>query len=296
MARWNTELTTINELNDFGKFLGGSHRDTLAQLRVYLNIRKATGSPLALPGPANTYSKGADLLTLEIIHNLIKSPVTGAACPAACSAAWAKTANLPSGRDASMYQAALGQLQAAKVDIGGLTNALRALLPALEQAVDDPYVNDYLANATQREEEARKAKAESEAREKENTRRKDEVAKIRRAMEAQAGKLEGSLKNKGFVYYEHLKVPSPLPGGNDLLREDDVLIIEEGNGAFREFSTGRCFVGTIVDKGTHKLKDRNKYFKFRCTAMTKQQMFDALRNTGWNMKNLRAAADLEQVT
>jgi hypothetical protein len=278
----------------FWAFLADRHKGVWAQMRVYGNVRKATGNPLVLATPANTYSKGSDLLTLEIIDNLMNAPVTGAPCPAVCSQAWSHTANLPGGREARRYEEALKQLQANGTNIGGLTNALRPLLPTLEQAIEVPYVNDYLPNAGQRAEEARRAKEEDERQEKENKRREEARDKIRRAMNEQRTKLEGTLKNKQFVYYEHLVVPSVLSGGRDLLNEQKVLIIEDGNGAFREFSTERCIVGTIVEKGT-KTIGSEKYFRFRCTTMSKQEMFEALRKTGWNMANLNTADKLEKM-
>jgi hypothetical protein len=294
MARWNTELTTPQDLKDFWKFLGDRHKSVWAQARVYGNIRKATGNPLVLMTPANTYNSGPDLLTLEIIDNLVNAPVSGAACPTVCSQAWSQTANLPEGRDVKRYQTALQQLKAANVNISGLTASLRGLLPTLEQAIDVPYVNDYLPNATQRAEEARKAKAEDERQQAEDRRLTDVATRIRRVMNEQRTKLEGTLKNKQFVYYERLVVPSAYPGGRDLLNEQDVLIIEDGNGAFREFNQGRCIVGTITEKGTRGIGG-DKYFKFRSTLMSQQDMFDALRKTGWNMANLNAANKLEKV-
>jgi hypothetical protein len=230
---------------------------------------------------------------MEIIDNLVNAPVTGAPCPIACSQAWGHTADLPDNRDLPRYQAALGQIQTAVIDIGGLTNALRGLLPALEQAIDVPYVNDYLPNAEQRVEEERQAR-EEDLRQAAEQNRREKAAKIRRTMDEQKTKLEGTLKNRNFVYYQQLVVRSALEGVADHLNEQHVLILEDGNGAFREFSTGRCLVGTIVEKGTHKLT-RDKYFKFRCTGLSKQDMWDALHNTGWNMSNLNRADKLELV-
>jgi hypothetical protein len=54
MARWNTELTTAQELKEFWAFLARYHKPVWAQMRVYGNIRKATGNPLVLATPANT--------------------------------------------------------------------------------------------------------------------------------------------------------------------------------------------------------------------------------------------------
>lgn len=271
MSKWLDDLASHQAQLDFLGFMQKREKDVwIKSLRPFGLIRKAVGRPLAVSFPANTYSGGPELLTLEIIDGLL---ATTQICPQICANAWAKTHDLPGHRSVERYQLALSQLQKENVPIGPLTAALNALLPALDTQVNTVYLNKYMPALVLRPKLLLLAQKMAEEQKKQKT------------------LLEGTLKNKPFSYYHDLVVPDPA-GGADLHREGFAIRIGAANKDHEEYCSGTCAAGIIVEKGTKGIAG-DKYVKFK--GITLEQMFNALKNTGWNMKNLKKKEDLEKV-
>jgi len=250
--------------------MGKVQRAEYPYFRAFGQIRKAVNNPLPIPFPANCYSKGSDLLTLEIIDGLLQVTTI---CPAICANAWKKTHDLPGGRDVARYQAALDQLTEQDVPVRPLTAALQGLLPSLDTRIEAVYKNHFKPALILRPQMAEVAK------------------KIKEELANQKKLMEGTLKNKPFSYYADLVVPDPA-GGADLLAAAFVITIGSAGKAYQEYCRGKCAAGIIVEKGTKGIGG-DKYVKFK--GIEKREMFDALKNTGWNMKNLKKPDDLEKV-
>jgi len=109
---------------------------------------------------------------------------------------------------------------------------------------------------------------------------------IKTAIDETATDLEGTIKKKTFHYYGDVAI------GN--IKQAVLIVRDKSSQYLEEYNTGKYVKGTIVEKGTNKLT-RNKYFKYK-GALTKKEMFEALKATGWNMKNLKKADDLELVS
>ena len=271
MSKWLEDLTTGPAMVDFMTFMQKMEKQVwIDSLRPYGQIRKAVGRALQAPFPANTYSSGADLLTLEIIDGLIK---TTTLCPAICRNAWTHTAGLPNNRDVAKYQLALTQLQAADVPIGPLTAALQGLLPAMDAKIDAIYKTKYLPAVIQRPKAVLLAKKMSEEQKNQKT------------------LLEGTLKNKPFSFYQDLVLPDPA-GGTDLHTEPFAIRIGSAGKEYAEYCVGTCAAGIIVEKGTKGISG-DKFLKFKGISL--DHMFLALKSTGWNMKNLKKKEDLEKL-
>lgn len=294
MARFLDELTTGNQLKEFAVFLKKTKKNAYIQFVVYGHIRKALGNPLAYPTPGNTYKLGPPLLTLEIIDAMHSNSALTSICPSKCTKAWAKIDQGPltSGRTVDRYEQVLEQFRQLEVDIPPLTQSLAKAQAPLEQAIDDIYVRNY-ADQERKQQKLEKVERRLQEEGQERFRREQMAKEITKKMEEAKKSLEGHIKNVPFTYYKKLHVPNIEEDQRPYFPEtEDVLIIGRGNTDYKEFSTGKAAVGIIVEKGTHTV-NRDKYLKFK--GITQKEMFDALKNTGWNMKNLKKPADLEKV-
>jgi len=244
------------EVNEQDRFLD-FFRYTKSNVAItfYLMIETMEGKPTPVPSPLQC--KNTNDRVAELIVSISRNSDHAAKRTPALVNAYSKVDLPPNTRAKEDFQRALQQIRDAGLDI----NTLKAELIAIKNGAFHTQIQGLY----------------------------DEYArvvynKMLRVFASQKELLKGTLKDKDFVYY-------PMISFNGI-SHPHVIVIGTKNKEFEIFAIGECVVGKILKKGT-ELISRNKYFQYSGNVGT-QEMFYALKNTGWNMKNIVSKDNLEK--